>query len=97
MNFFTTSLGIFIFKAIATAVAVGGGVMLFKSAVASFKRTGKWTSVLDEIVVGFIVLVVYALVVANEPITIVNFLTGPILFFWDLILRFLRETLGLGL
>lgn len=97
MNFFTTSLGIFIFKAIATAGAVGGGIMLFKSAVASFKRTGKWTSVLDEIVIGFIGLVVYALVIANEPITIVNFLKGPLVWIWNLIIGFLRETLGLGL
>lgn len=97
MNFFTTSLGIFIYQVIATAGAVGGGVMLFKSAVASFKKTGKWTSVLDEVVVGFIGLVVYALVISNEPMTIVNFLKGPIMFFWDLIVRFLRETLGLGL
>lgn len=97
MNFFTTSLGIFIYKLLATAGAVGGGIMLLKSAVASFRRTGKWISVLDEIVVGFIGLVVYAIVIMNEPITIVNFLTGPILFFWDLIVRFIRETLGFGL
>ena len=97
MNFFTTSLGIFIYQLIATLGVVGGGIMLFKSGVASFKRTGKWSSIIDEIVVGFIGLVVYALVISNEPMTIVNFLKGPILFFWDLIVRFLRETLGLGL
>lgn len=41
MNFFTASLEILGYQVIAILGAVGGGVMLFKSGVASFKRTGK--------------------------------------------------------
>lgn len=95
MNFFQTSLGIFIYKAVATFAMLGAGIILFKSAANSFRKSGKWISALDEIIVGFIGLVIYALIISTEPMVIVNFLKTPIMFIWNMFLTFLREFLGL--
>ena len=95
MNFFQTDLGILIYKLVATAAMIGAGVMLFKSAAASFKRTGKWTSVIDEIVVGFIGLVAYAIVISNQPMVIVNFLRGPIVWLFNLFKGFVSQVTGI--
>lgn len=64
---------------------------LVKSAQASLKRTGgKITSILDEIVVGIIVMIAFIIIAGLEPSSIINFIKTPLTWLWDLLLKALR-------
>lgn len=91
MDFINTEAFNFFWKVIATIGFIGLCYGLIKSAGASLKRTGKWTSVLDEIVVGVLLIFVYIIIMANPASTIFNFLKKPIIFLWNLIISFLRQ------
>ena len=64
---------------------------LVKSAQASLKRTGgKITSILDEVVVGIIVMIAFIIVAKLEPSSVITFITKPLNSLWDLLLKALR-------
>ena len=66
-------------------------VFLFKSAKESLRRTGgKWQSVIDEAFIGFLVLVAFTIIAQIEPSSIISFLTKPLTWIWDLVLKALR-------
>lgn len=66
-------------------------VFLLKSAKESLRRTGgKWQSVIDEIFIGFIVLIAFTIIAQIEPSSIISFLTKPLTWIWDLVLKALR-------
>ena len=66
-------------------------VFLLKSAKVSLRRTGgKWQSVIDEAFIGFIVLVAFTIIAQIEPSSIISFLTKPLTWIWDLVLKALR-------
>ena len=66
-------------------------VVLLKSAKESLRRTGgKWQSVIDEAFIGFIVLVAFTIIAQIEPSSIISFLTKPLTWIWDLVLKALR-------
>ncbi|MDF9825182.1 putative integral membrane protein [Breznakia sp. PF5-3] len=91
MDFINTEAFNFFWKVIATIGMVGLCYGLIKSAAASLKRTGKWTSVLDEIGVGILLIFVYIIIMQNPASTIFNFLVTPIVFLWNLALAFFRQ------
>lgn len=97
MNFVHTSLFEFIFKVIAVAVFLGLCIVLVRSAIASFKTSHKWTSVIDEIAIGVLAIFGFMIVMAVPPATIFNWCSAPIVFFWNLLTTFLRETLNVPL
>lgn len=64
---------------------------LVKSAQASLKRTGgKISSIFDEIGVGLIVMIAFIIIAQMEPSSIINFITKPLKWIWDLLLKALR-------
>ena len=66
-------------------------VFLLKSAKESLRRTGgKWQSVIDEAFIGFIVFVAFTFIAQIEPSSIISFLTKPLTWIWDLVLKALR-------
>lgn len=66
-------------------------VFLLKSAKESLRRTGgKWQSVIDEAFIGFLVLVAFTIIAQIEPSSIISFLTKPLTWIWDLVLKALR-------
>ena len=66
-------------------------VFLLKSAKESLSRTGgKWQSVIDEAFIGFLVLVAFTIIAQIEPSSIISFLTKPLTWIWDLVLKALR-------
>lgn len=91
MDFINTDAFNFFWKVIATIGMVGLCYGLIKSAAASLKRTGKWTSVLDEIGVGIILIFGYIIIMMNPASVIFNFLKTPLVFLWDLIIGLLRQ------
>jgi len=66
-------------------------VFLLKSAKESLRRTGgKWQSVIDEAFIGFLVLVAFTIIAQIEPSSIISFMTKPLTWIWDLVLKALR-------
>lgn len=66
-------------------------VFLLKSAKESLRRTGgKWQFVIDEAFIGFLVLVAFTIIAQIEPSSIISFLTKPLTWIWDLVLKALR-------
>ena len=66
-------------------------VFLLKSAKESLRRTGgKLQSVIDEAFIGFLVLVAFTIIAQIEPSSIISFLTKPLTWIWDLVLKALR-------
>ena len=66
-------------------------VFLLKSAKESLRRTGgKWQSVIDEAFIGFLVLVAFTIIAQIEPSSIISFLTKPLTWRCDLVLKALR-------
>lgn len=66
-------------------------VFLLKSAKESLRRTGgKWQSVIDEAFIGFLVLVAFTIIAQIEPSSIISFLTKPLTWIWDFVLKALR-------
>lgn len=66
-------------------------VFLLKSAKESLRRTGgKWQSVIDDAFIGFLVLVAFTIIAQIEPSSIISFLTKPLTWIWDLVLKALR-------
>lgn len=64
---------------------------LVKSAQESLKRTGgKWSSVVDEVIIGLIVLAGFTIVAQLEPSAVLNFITKPLTWGWGLLLKALR-------
>lgn len=64
---------------------------LVKSAQASLKRTGgKISSIFDEVGVGLIVMIAFIIIAQLEPSSIIDFITKPLKWIWDLLLKALR-------
>lgn len=97
MNFLTTSLGEFLWKTIMCILFIGLMFMIVKSAVASWKRTGKIYSIFDEIIEGVVVLVIFGVIIANPATTVLGWLQAPLMWFLDLFKTFFREVLGIPL
>lgn len=65
--------------------------MLVRSAASSLKRTGgKWTSVVDEVVIGIIVVAGFIMIGLQSPGTVINWIQVPLKWFWELLLGALR-------
>lgn len=64
---------------------------LVQSAIHSWKRTGgKLTSVLDEAVIGFFVIVAFIMFAQLSPDTVITWLMKPLAWLWDMLLQLLR-------
>ncbi len=66
-------------------------IWLVKSAMNSLKRTGgKWNSVVDEVVIGVIVLAAFIIIGQMDPASVINFLIKPLKWLWGILLDLLR-------
>lgn len=65
---------------------------LLKSAMKSWKTStgSKWKSIIDEIGVGFVVIVAFYAIAKQEPSTVIAFILKPLEWVWGLILEALR-------
>ena len=97
MDFLNTQLGRFLWLAITGAVFVVMLVQIFKSAVASWKRTGKISSIFDEIIEGIIVVAIYIVVIANPATTVLGWVSTPIIWILNLIKAFITQVTGMPL
>ena len=97
MEMLETSLVKWLFQIIITMVFVGLMFWIIKSAQNSLKATGgKWSSVLDEVVIGIVVIVIYLLIVASGQAAVVTKIQAIWAFLWgELLAPFLREILQL--
>lgn len=95
MDFFGTTLGVFLYNVILLVIFVGLLIAIIKSAMNSWKSTQRVTSMLDELVEGIIVIVIYATFASMGPTTVINALKGLVTFFYEMITGLLRSLLGL--
>ena len=65
--------------------------------MAPWKRTGKALSMLDEVIEGFVVLVIFCMIMANDDSTVIGWVTTPLMWLINLIKTFFREVLGIPL
>ncbi|MDH6367873.1 MULTISPECIES: hypothetical protein [unclassified Breznakia] len=91
MDFLNTDFFNFIWKLLVTLGFIGLSTGLVRSAAESLKRTGKWTSVLDEIAVGILIIFVYIIIMTNPASTVFEFVKKPLVFLWDIVLNLLRQ------
>ncbi len=97
MSMFDTPLFQLAFKVIASIVFIGLMCGLVKSAIDSWKRKGTLLSILDEVIMGFIGIIVFGIVIALPPSTIINGISEPLKIIYNAIVNFIRETTGLPL
>ena len=81
MNLLNTEFGRFLWRVFIIIIFLGIMFLIIKSAMASWKRTGKALSMLDEVIEGFVVLVIFCV----------------IMWLINLIKTFFREVLGIPL
>ena len=58
---------------------------------------GKVLSMLDEVIEGFVVLVIFCVIMANDASTVIGWVTTPLMWLINLIKTFFREVLGIPL
>lgn len=97
MNLLNTELGKFLWRAFIVLVFFGIMIFIMKSAMASWKRTGKVLSMLDELIEGFVVLVIFCVIMVNDASTVIGWVTTPLMWIINLIKTFFREVLGIPL
>ena len=69
MNLLNTEFGRFLWRVFIIIIFLGIMFLIIKSAMASWKRTGKALSMLDEVIEGFVVLVIFCVIMANDAST----------------------------
>ena len=57
----------------------------------------KALSMLDEVIEGFVVLVIFCVIMANDASTVIGWVTTPLMWLINLIKTFFREVLGIPL
>ena len=97
MNFLETGLGTLLWNSIMCLLFIGVMWLIVKSAAASWKRTGKIYSIFDEIIEGIVVLIIFAVIVANPATTVLGWIQAPLFWLLDIIKTFFREVLGIPL
>ena len=97
MDFLNTQLGRFLWLAITGVIFIVLLIQIFKSAVASWKRTGKISSIFDEIIEGIAVVAIYIVIIANPATTILSWISTPIIWFLNLIKGFITQITGMHL
>lgn len=65
MNLLNTEFGRFLWRVFIIIIFLGIMFLIIKSAMASWKRTGKALSMLDEVIEGFVVLVIFCVIMAK--------------------------------
>lgn len=65
--------------------------------MASWKRTEKVLSMMDEVIEGLVVLVIFCVIMANDASTVIGWVTTPLMWIINLIKTFFREVLGIPL
>lgn len=96
MNLLNTEFGRFLWRVFIIIIFLGIMFLIIKSAMASWKRTGKALSMLDEVIEGFVVLVIFCVIMANDASTVIGWVTTPLMWI-NLIKTFFREVLGIPL
>lgn len=91
MDFLKTELAQFLWLIVTTIVFIVLMKLLVENAAASLKKTHSWKSVIDEIVVGLIVVIGFVIVARTPLSVIVDFVVPKIVFLWDKFIGFLRQ------
>ena len=97
MNLLNTEFGRFLWRVFIIIIFLGIMFLIIKSAMASWKRTGKALSMLDEVIEGFVVLVIFCVIMANDASTVIGWLTTPLMWLINRSKTFFREVLGIPL
>lgn len=97
MNLLNTEFGRFLWRVFIIVIFLGIMFLIIKSAMASWKRTGKALSMLDEVIEGFVVLVIFCVTMTNDAPTVIGWVTTPLMWLINLIKTFFREVLGIPL
>ena len=97
MSLLNTELGKFLWMMFICLVFFGIMFFIMKSALASWRRTGKVLSMLDEVIEGLVVLVIFCVIMANDATTVIGWITTPVMWIINLIKTFFREALGIPL
>ena len=92
MNLLNTEFGRFLWRVFIIIIFLGIMFLIIKSAMASWKRTGKALSMLDEVI-----LVIFCVIMANDASTVIGWVTTPLMWIINLIKTFFREVLGIPL
>ena len=74
MHFIETELFQFFWNLITVIIFIGFMIVLVKSGVESFKRARKWSAVVDEIIVGVIVIAVFVMVTMMPAAQIITWI-----------------------
>lgn len=97
MNLLNTEFGRFLWRVFIIVIFLGIMLLIIKSAMASWKRTEKVLSMLDEVIEGLVVLVIFCVIMANDASTVIGWVTTPLMWLINLIKTFFREVLGIPL
>ena len=97
MNLLNTEFGRFLWRVFIIIIFLGIMFLIIKSAMASWKRTGKALSMLDEVIEGFVVLVIFCVIMANDASIVIGWVTTTLMWLINLIKTFFREVLGIPL
>ena len=65
MNLLNTEFGRFLWRVFIIVIFLGIMFLIIKSAMASWKRTEKVLSMLDEVIEGLVVLVIFCVIMAK--------------------------------
>lgn len=92
MAFLESELSRLLFNLFITALMVKGFQMLWNSAQTSLKNSGgKWTSILDECILGFVGIAVLYLCWSVGPIGMVELVVKWVKWLWALVSPILRS------
>ena len=65
MNLLNTEFGRFLWRVFIIVIFLGIMFLIIKSAMASWKRTEKVLSMMDEVIEGLVVLVIFCVIMAK--------------------------------
>ena len=79
MNLLNTEFGRFLWRVFIIVIFLGIMFLIIKSAMASWKRTEKVLSMMDEVIEGLVVLVIFCVIMANDASTVIGWVTTPLM------------------
>lgn len=92
MNFLQTDLAKTFWILICVGVFIALLWGLVKSAMASLQRSnGSWKSIIDEILVGILVIACFVIIVQMDLATLVGYLMKPVQAVFNMVINFLRQ------
>lgn len=95
MNFFETEFAITVWKVICVLLLIGFMYVIGKSAINSWKTSKSIISILDEVVEGFLVVVVFLIIVNQSPSAIIQAAWTPVEYILGIIKNMFSQLTGI--